>query len=107
MLLDTPERIVLRAGFCARPRGGPREKARLSSWTSCLAVPSQQHGCSLRLGIDHHLGNPTARLGPVKALRFASPRARAAGLDRASIEPLLGSYVMVAVLCRHTLATLR
>jgi len=47
---------------------------------------------------DHHVKDSSARLGPVKALRFASPRARAAGLDRASIEPLLGSYVMVAVL---------
>jgi hypothetical protein len=56
---------------------------------------------------DHHVKDSSARLGPVKALRFASPRARAAGLDRASIEPLLGSYVMVVVLCDHTLATLR
>jgi hypothetical protein len=59
------------------------------------------------VGITFRNMDSSARLGPLQALSFASPRARAAGLDRASIEPLLGSYVMVAVLCGHILATLR
>lgn len=37
----------------------------------------------------------TARLSPFKARRFApTPRRGAGGLDRASAEPVLGSYVM-------------
>ena len=45
---------------------------------------------------DHHVVDFLARLGPVKALRFASPPLRGAGgLDRASVEPWTGPYVMV------------
>jgi hypothetical protein len=36
-----------------------------------------------------------ALLGAVKALRFAQPRAAGCGLDGASIEPRISTYVMV------------
>src|SRR5260370_15576143 len=48
----------------------------------------------MRRRSGHHDGDSTARFDPVKAFRFAPTPFGAHGLDRLSVEPTEGSYVM-------------
>jgi hypothetical protein len=54
--------------------------------------PSPQF--ATRGNTGHHDADSSARLDPVKALRFAPTTFRAYGLDRLSVEPRDGIYVM-------------
>jgi hypothetical protein len=92
---DVPSAATRRAAGTRRPHAA--HVASVDPTEQQTARSSRLNGLTSTRPIGHHGGEYRARLGIVKALRFAPTRERAHGLDDASVERGIGSCVMAVV----------